>query len=529
MGGGLKSIRRGFVILVLVSTVVLTTVMGAISVFSIVGKTDVDASAIMNLTCANEASKIDLLLEGVEDAVEVESTLIEQDVADPKVSNDEQWFSELERLYTNIAQGTNGAVSFFVRVNLDEGERGFYWHRSMSIDKFTKASSIDELLGSSAAAHAGWDEALLRDGHRLWIEPTVGADDADRTTTYVVPIIMNGTYRGFVGMGLDFQRVIDQVASIKFYESGYGFLTDADGNVMYHPSIPSGTNLSQDDEEVPAVDAAIAAGTTTEDVVVYRYHGSDKRMAFHLLRNDMRLVLSVSADELYGARNQLIAALVVVTLVAAVVCAVVTMQFARRVHKPLDDLAAASERAAEGEVDDARVTAPNVLEVQRLARAHNKIVDRLQEQMAYIDGLAYLDALTGLPNRNAYYRAARRIDEHIAAGEAQAFTIVMLDVNNLKVVNDEQGHDAGDELLRQAARQMNDAFGGHPVYRIGGDEFTVLIGEAVTDACHVAEGPVSIACGSATYRPGEDTCVADVLARADTAMYECKRRMKQGR
>ena len=107
--------------------------------------------------------------------------------------------------------------------------------------------------------------------------------------------------------------------------------------------------------------------------------------------------------------------------------------------------------------------------------------------------------------------------------------MVMLDVNNLKVVNDEQGHDAGDELLKQAARQMNDAFGGHPTYRIGGDEFVVLIGEAVADACFAVEGEVSIACGSATYRPGEDTCVADVLARADTAMYECKRRMKQGR
>lgn len=525
----MKSIRRGFVILVVVSTVVLTTIMGAISVFSIVGKTDVDASAIMNLTCANEASKIDLLLEGVEDAVEVEATLIEEDVADPTVANDAQWFGELERLYTNIAKGTNGAVSFFVRVNLDEGERSFYWRRGMSMDKFTKANGIDDMLGTSAAAHAGWDEALLRDGRRLWIEPTVDAGEQSRTTTYIVPIIVDGTYRGYVGMGLDFQRVIDQVASIRFYESGYGFLTDGDGNVMYHPTIPSGTNLSQDDEEVPAVDAAIAAGTTTEDVVVYRYHGSDKRMAFHLLRNDMRLVLSVSADELYGARNQLIAALVIVTLVAAIACAVVTMRFARRVLKPLDDLTVASERAAEGEVDDARVTAPNVLEVQRLARAHNKIVDRLQEQMAYIDGLAYMDTLTGLPNRNAYYRAARKMDENITAGEAPEFTMVMLDVNNLKVVNDEQGHDAGDELLKQAARQMNDAFGGHPTYRIGGDEFVVLIGEAVADACFAVEGEVSIACGSATYRPGEDTCVADVLARADTAMYECKRRMKQGR
>jgi hypothetical protein len=117
----------------------------------------------------------------------------------------------------------------------------------MSMDKFTKANGIDDMLGTSAAVHAGWDEALLRDGRRLWIEPTVDAGEQSRTTTYIVPIIVDGTYRGYVGMGLDFQRVIDQVASIRFYESGYGFLTDGDGNELDNPTVINRPEAGQED------------------------------------------------------------------------------------------------------------------------------------------------------------------------------------------------------------------------------------------------------------------------------------------
>ena len=527
-----KSIKRSFVVVALVSAVALALVVGAISVLFLVGKTDEDASEIMNLQCGNEAASIDLLLERMEDTAALEASLIEEELASPAIQKDEAWFESAQRSFATIAKNTNGAIACFLTVDYGKGEKTCYMRRvgaSREIHEFERVENLNSLFGAPEGQQGGWDEQALREGNSLWLEPSASGVQYARMAAYVMPIMVNGVYRGAVGIGIDFQVVIDQIASIKSYQSEYGFLTDAEGNVMYHPTIPAGTNLSNDDEEVPEVDKAIAAGTTTGKVVVYRYHNTDKRMAFHKLRNGMRLVLSVNAEELYSVRNQLAITLALVSALAALVCAIVSSKFARRALVPLEELTVAAEHAAEGK-EGALVSAPDVAEVQRLARAHNRTVERLNEQVAYIDGLARLDVLTGLPNRNAYAAAIKKIENRIKAGKRPSFSLIMLDVNNLKDVNDAYGHDAGDDLLVRAAQLMSETFAGHTVYRIGGDEFTAIV-EGRLDASvagmrSLVQGDVSIACGCATFRPDEDEGVDVVLARADGRMYKNKRAMK---
>lgn len=91
-----------------------------------------------------------------------------------------------------------------------------------------------------------------------------------------------------------------------------------------------------------------------------------------------------------------------------------------------------------------------------------------------ISSLAYSDGLTGLGNRTAYLE---QIEAH-ASGETgiSQLGIVFLDVNNLKKVNDNQGHEKGDELITIASKIIANSFGKHgKSYRIGGDEFCVLM------------------------------------------------------
>lgn len=91
-----------------------------------------------------------------------------------------------------------------------------------------------------------------------------------------------------------------------------------------------------------------------------------------------------------------------------------------------------------------------------------------------ISSLAYSDGLTGLGNRTAYLEQL----EAYASGETgiSQLGIVFLDVNNLKKVNDNQGHEKGDELITVASRIISDSFGKFgKSYRIGGDEFCVLM------------------------------------------------------
>ena len=123
----------------------------------------------------------------------------------------------------------------------------------------------------------------------------------------------------------------------------------------------------------------------------------------------------------------------------------------------------------------------------------------------------------------------------------------IFDCNNLKHVNDENGHDKGDIYLKEAATIICDVFEHSPVFRIGGDEFAALLlnndyknreellrefDEKCLEKCSIEQDAwekVSVARGMAVYDPKEDESVNDVVRRADKVMYEHKWSTKHSR
>ena len=161
------------------------------------------------------------------------------------------------------------------------------------------------------------------------------------------------------------------------------------------------------------------------------------------------------------------------------------------------------------------------------------------KRLAQAQTQANLDALTGVKNSHAYQVAESHINHEIAAHRQAPFAIAVLDVNDLKKVNDTAGHQAGDQYLRDACKTICDIFAHSPVFRVGGDEFAV-ISQGRDYACmeelleklrdHNAEaarsGGVVIACGMSKYR--NDDSAAAVFERADRDMYENKKLLKSG-
>jgi diguanylate cyclase (GGDEF)-like protein len=152
--------------------------------------------------------------------------------------------------------------------------------------------------------------------------------------------------------------------------------------------------------------------------------------------------------------------------------------------------------------------------------------DRLSEQISFVRSQAYYDGLTGLGNRTAYEEQVRQIAEEIDSRTA-AFGIALFDLNGLKEINDRQGHEKGDQVIRSAAGILRDLFKDGKVFRIGGDEFIVYMEGSCTDLAQRAEavpveGEVSMARGFAVYNPAEDLNYSAVFHRADNAMYQDK-------
>lgn len=153
--------------------------------------------------------------------------------------------------------------------------------------------------------------------------------------------------------------------------------------------------------------------------------------------------------------------------------------------------------------------------------------------------MAYKDALTGLFNRtamNAYIETTNT--------EKHNYIVAMFDLNNLKQCNDTYGHDEGDLFIETSANLINTCFNSiGSCYRIGGDEFCVIIEDASEDMCmkcidnlnnqiketNLAQNTketISIAYGYTAFDETLDRDLKETRARADSIMYSCKFKMK---
>lgn len=152
---------------------------------------------------------------------------------------------------------------------------------------------------------------------------------------------------------------------------------------------------------------------------------------------------------------------------------------------------------------------------------------------------AVKDQLTGVKNKRAYVDEEEHLNIQIKAGVDIDFAIVVCDLNGLKQINDTLGHKAGDEYIQEGCEIICDTFARSPVFRVGGDEFVAVAQGKDYDLldAHIATiqeinkknqntGKVTIAVGSAKYT-SEDKFVSDVFERADSIMYDNKRKMKE--
>lgn len=208
-----------------------------------------------------------------------------------------------------------------------------------------------------------------------------------------------------------------------------------------------------------------------------------------------------------------------------------------REQQAMAQLAEQAQRVGTGDLNVViDVDAPGQVGV--LADVLGQTVLNLKWHMERLRQQATQDPMTGVKNKRVWQEAEQRLDAEIQEGTAN-FGVVVCDVNGLKQLNDTQGHEAGDALIIRASRHICRVFKHSPVYRIGGDEFTVILeGTDLEEREELVklfyerlthkeeEGvAVSVALGVATLRP-EDRSFAEVFQRADARMYVKKQEMK---
>lgn len=167
---------------------------------------------------------------------------------------------------------------------------------------------------------------------------------------------------------------------------------------------------------------------------------------------------------------------------------------------------------------------------------------KLRKDLQATMQIANKDPLTGVGSTSAFKQKIQEWDSLISKRCNPPFAVVECDLNNLKKVNDKFGHESGNKYIKANCTVFCTIFKHSPVFRIGGDEFAILltdkdfinrdkllkelancIDNSKEDSCE----KISFAVGMSDFNPVIDTSLKDALRRADSFMYEHKRKLKE--
>ena len=178
-----------------------------------------------------------------------------------------------------------------------------------------------------------------------------------------------------------------------------------------------------------------------------------------------------------------------------------------------------------------------VLLLELRALSKDKLDAEKESRMAF-QNLANTDSMTGVRNKHAYTEYEHSLNRKIHDGELKHLAVVVCDINGLKNINDTLGHAAGDKLIKDACVMICDIFIHGAVFRIGGDEFVVILQDKGYDSMNdttstmnrkveenIPQNGVVVSIGYAVLEEG-DHHVRDIFERADKMMYARKQELK---
>ena len=347
-----------------------------------------------------------------------------------------------------------------------------------------------------------------------------------------------------MGIEINYQTLGSIVNEIKVLDSGYAFIvSNIDGSIIYHPVYDI---LRMKEEERPQIpDEFKNKFLEGNKHIVYKFEGVKKHCCWEKLTDGMSIVVTAPAKEISGTWKPLVLTLSLVAAGIVTLFGFLSFLTSSRLTKSLRKLTQAAEEINKGNYD-VNLTSYSNDEIGVLNNTVNSLIKNLDEYISDLNAVAYSDALTSVGNKSAFDARIAEIQKKIDDNnEYVAFAVAFLDCDNLKEINDEFGHDKGDIYLRNSCNFIRRTFLNSIVYRIGGDEFAIILeGEDYknremlekrfikrsAEVCSFAKEKweeIRISIGMAVYDPDLDRTANDVVIHADHMMYYHKRERKK--
>lgn len=485
-----------------------------------------NADQTLHSLCETGQKDLNRYFDGAERSVELVSAYVEEDLDG---LSDEELRAHLDRVgdvFHRLAYRTDGVLTYYYRIDpeLTKDVKGF-WYVNLDGEGFQEHEPTDiSLYDTNDSSQLVWFTVPKATGKGIWLPPYI-TDNLDvQVTSYNVPVYHEGRFIGVIGIEVDYSAMAEEVNNITLYDSGYAFLNDAEGNIVYHPHM-----------DVTAMDAQpkVPDGLLSNDELIrYEFDGIEKEAVWLPLDNGMRINVTVPVSEINADWQNWSVLVAVIFAVLLLVFIFVIMAFAGRITKPLRELTVAAEQISEGRYD-CKLDYDGNDEVGVLTNTFRKVIASLNTYIKNLNDMAYVDALTGAMNRMALRR-----DYDMYLGHEVA--VMMLDLNDFKLINDTRGHDEGDRFLKATSKLLADTFGQEHCYRYGGDEllvimpdvteseFRAMVSSMERNALSIGERAIAgFSIGYAHAKLNDSSVLRTLISSADERMYEVKRDKKR--
>ena len=533
---GMHSLKAKITMLTVWITVVAVVVVTLLSVLFIRDAEHSKSDQLLLLLCETGERNLDYYFNSVEKSVKKIAAYTEKELDGLEDEKLQAHTERIRKYFEEVASKTNGVLTYYFRIDpaVSKTAKGF-WYTNLEGTGFTEheVTDISEYDTDDTSALV-WFTVPKYEGSAVWLPPYFTENLDVEVFSYNVPIYFRGQFVGVVGIEIDYSAMAEQVDSIRLYNNGYAFLTDKDGNLIFHPRM----NLAAlDDEEIPATpDSLLSESSFTR----YTYEGMKKVAVWLRLSNGMRLYVSVPESETDGDWEILVRNVLFAAAGVTVLSVLLSLFFSGRLTKPLIQLTDAAIQTDQGNYDFT-LDYNGRDEVGTLTKTFKRMAAHMKEHISDLNRRATVDALTSVRNRGAFTAFMEELQKKIDRGEIGSgeFAVCMFDCDDLKMVNDRFGHDKGDVYLQTASRLICKVFQHSPVFRIGGDEFAAVLRnedllnrEALTDAFERGMEE-SLAASDNRWEQvhveAQDRSAIDTMRRADKKMYAYKKDYKAAR
>ncbi len=395
------------------------------------------------------------------------------------------------------------------------------------------ASNLPSAVGSKLAS-AGATQAL-REQRELVSEPYVSTVTNKLIVMVSAPLHdASGNYIGFIGGSIRlhetniFQTVLGSVPNES--DGSYAYVVSSEGVLLYHPD--SG-RIGEKVTENPVVSSVVSGLSGAKRIVNTR--GVDMLASYAPIGSaGWGIVAQTPAESVLESAKRLIMSIMLYMLPALMLFVVVITILVRKLSEPLvklTEFASMLSPTNRGADELPKIHGLNY-EANELHKAFGRAVRHFRYQFDSLSQEAQTDPLTGLFNRRTMDKF---IGSWIASGNP--FSLLVMDLDHFKSVNDTYGHDVGDEVLKFLATSLRQLLKENNVIcRFGGEEFIVLVPDELFDpAMEAAErirkymaetngptgGIVTLSIGAAHY-PDSARSAEQLFRVADEALYRAK-------